>query len=186
MSKDTGTRRFLPIKSKTPDEYLRQHKINGLLVKLGVTDEQKDEAHLVASAEAGFSSWPVASKGNWPPNTITAKRAWCALKWLLLDEPKDSKETDEAWKCVNDFLAIKPLEAGLKHHLKGSEGRKIQKEVANSNHKKICAMFDMLGIEQQWGSKEAQVNETADRTNNSPATVWRALKKREGTITGAD
>lgn len=103
MSKDTGT------------EYLRQHKINGLLKKLGVTDEQKGAAHLVTLAEVRFLSWPVTSKVNWPSNTATAKRAWCALKWLMLDNPADSGDTDDAWKCVSEFTSTQELEAGTKH-----------------------------------------------------------------------
>jgi len=177
MSKDNGTRCFLPIKSMTPDEYLRQHKINGLLKKLGVTDEQKKLASLVPNAAVAFSFWPVTSKGQWPSNTTTARRAWCALKWLILDNPEDSKETDEAWKCVQEFLNSRALEAGAKHLLNAKDAGAKSRAASLAKAKKFADDVDGLMENNSRLTETAAVQKAAKNHNKAESTGWNYLKK---------
>ncbi len=161
------------MKAMTPEEYLSRHEINGLLRELGVTDEQKNSARLVPQDGVKFESWPVTSMANWPNNTANAKRAWCALKWLVLDDPKCSEDTEKADKYVSDFLerkksekvsaelekvsTSKELVAGKKHYASANKAGENARKEKLKRAVEYCKVIRTMKDKNKKLTKEAAV-----------------------------
>jgi hypothetical protein len=109
----------------TPEEHLATHDITLLLKKLGVTDEQLKSVQFWLRREHAFDLWPVTRAGDIPPPARPLIRAYCTLKWLILENPASSRDRDDAWRLVGDTMAAPIIEMGRKH--KAAQGDRAQK-----------------------------------------------------------
>lgn len=85
----------------TPEEYLASQPITVRLKKLGMTDAQLQEMQFIASTQqAPFDEWCFRKPLNMPENMFSLTKAYCALKWLILEEPPESRASKDAWLYV--------------------------------------------------------------------------------------
>jgi hypothetical protein len=103
----------------TPTEYLAQHPLTLHLKKLGLTDSQLAGVRFKQNDD-DFSDWPVIalekdSSERWPVDLLNIRHAWCALRWLILDNPPDSRDKRDAWDCVALYSTDHTYQAGAKH-----------------------------------------------------------------------
>ena len=101
---------------RTPQQYVASHLITKQLTKRGVTDEQLAQLRF-REKDRGypFDEWSFTWGGNLPPEAIPFVKAYCALKWLILEEPPASRDKEDAWRYVNDAMIAPAATIGLKH-----------------------------------------------------------------------
>lgn len=138
-------------KAMTPRQYLAQHELTARLhVRLkgyGVRTKSERDALLEDvqfSRRAGdeFRDWPVRSEG-WPiaersaeqrAGLLVDQRAWCTLRWLILENPPESRDRRDAWEALAMYLA-QPLFTATK-----VAGANLQRgrDAANAKRKAVA------------------------------------------------
>jgi hypothetical protein len=77
---------------------MEQHPFTSQLRSLGVTDEQLRAIQFHANNQGfPFDLWQVARVGDLPTEASNLIGPYCALKWLILDNPPWSRDKDDAW-----------------------------------------------------------------------------------------
>lgn len=91
---------------ETPEGYLARHPITLELKRLGMTDDQLQVLQFSPRRdELPFDLWPIRGPADdVPPLAINLFKAYCALKWLTLDNPPFSRDREDAWRCVGDVM----------------------------------------------------------------------------------
>lgn len=98
-----------------PTDYVAQHPITLKLKRLGIRDDQLDALHFHRpDLGDAFDSWRFVGPGYLPVSTISLLKAYCALKWLILDNPPRSRHRDDAWLLVAQTEAAPLVEIGLR------------------------------------------------------------------------
>jgi hypothetical protein len=100
----------------TPQEYVRTHPITIELTKRGVSDDQlaamrfrdKDQAH-------PFDQWACVWGNGMPVEAMPFVKAYCTLKWLILDDPPPSRDKDDAWRYASAAMMAPVVAMGLRH-----------------------------------------------------------------------
>jgi hypothetical protein len=108
--------------SQSPEEYLAGHELTQELRRQGVTDQQL-EAIRFWSNNAGwpFQQWTFTWANGTPETAIPLMKPYCALKWLILDDPPESRDRDDARQLVSVTLAAPVYRSGLKYRHAQSE-----------------------------------------------------------------
>jgi hypothetical protein len=98
---------------ETPGQYLESHCLTRELERLGVTDEQR-QAMRFRGANRGwpFDRWSYTWLGKMPVQAIPLVKAYCALKWLVLENPSYSRDKEDAWRLVAETMAAPTLAIG--------------------------------------------------------------------------
>jgi hypothetical protein len=145
------------------------------LTKRGVTGEQLVEIRFREKDRSyPFDQWSFTWGSNLPLEAIPFVKAYCALKWLILDEPPASRDKEDAWRYVNDSMIAHAATAGLKHReaqrrraqrprVKVTDdgqtiGQMVEQLIRNPEHKdetarelwpQFYAALDKLGLDPQ-------------------------------------
>jgi hypothetical protein len=103
-------------KNQTPTQYLESHDLTREFQRLGVTDEQLQSMRFRGSNKGWpFAQWSYTWLGTMPPpEAIPLVKAYCALKWLALENPADSRDIEDAWHLVSETIAAPIFKIGLK------------------------------------------------------------------------
>lgn len=127
----------------TPDEYLSQHAIRQYLKSRGLTDKQLEDVRFRYTEGDEFRDWRIRTPSL--PVTLlndqsvwSALRAWCALRWLILDHPDSSRNTRDAWDYIALHLAGPILEAGRKQLQHAHDQGRQSHDEALSRHKPLA------------------------------------------------
>lgn len=106
-------------------EYLEAHELTRRLDRLGVTREQRQSMQFTRSCKGQpFAEWTTCRVGEIPPDALLLIKPYCALKWLILEDPPESRDTDEAWTLVSAAVAAPIIEIGLRTKRAQSERAK--------------------------------------------------------------
>jgi hypothetical protein len=98
----------------TPEKMLSEHPLTIELKRRGLTDEQLLEFHFLGNNGGHpFDLWSFTWPEGLSTEALSLVKPFCALKWLLLDEPPSSRDTDDAWRLVADFLAAPLVAKGI-------------------------------------------------------------------------
>ena len=86
----------------TPEELVAAHPITAALKKLGVTQPQLDGMRFWRrrNGDWPFSLWPCTWIDGTPAEAEPLIRSYCALKWLMLENPPPGRDRDEAHAFV--------------------------------------------------------------------------------------
>lgn len=99
----------------TPTEYLERHPVTLTLKKFGVTDAQLAAIRFSGfNGEWPFDLWSFRGPENLPPKAISHIKPYCALKWLIIENPPHSREKEDAWRLVNDAQAAPVFAIGVR------------------------------------------------------------------------
>jgi hypothetical protein len=85
-----------------------------MLRDLGATDADLASIRFFKfNPELPFSSWPITG-----PEWLVLKhhglcKAYCAFRWLTLDDPPSSRNKDDAWTYIGQILAAPVYQLGL-------------------------------------------------------------------------
>jgi hypothetical protein len=101
---------------QTPTEYVASHEITQHLKGLGVTESQLDAMQF----RPNNVGRPIAQRTfTWgagtPHDAIPHIFAYCALKWLILDNPEPSRDKDDASLLVSAAMAAPIYRVGINH-----------------------------------------------------------------------
>lgn len=125
----------------TPKQYLATHELTARLKRLGIRPAQLNSVRFKMSEGDEFRDWRVinfapsrSSKSVahlWPENLFHEMRVWCTFRWLILDDPPESRDRRDAWDLVARYLAEPSFKAKQKQDANLSAGR----QTANSARK---------------------------------------------------
>src|SRR5581483_71333 len=127
----------------TPEQYLAEHALTLYLKQLGITERQLAAVRFSKGGTTEFSAWAVRSgvlleaDGSWtavegwpiqafenkPAFMHEAMRAWCTLRWLILENPPETRDRRDAWTFVSLYLAQDMFEAARKQINNLASGR---------------------------------------------------------------
>jgi len=113
---------------------LSTHPIVLELNRLGATEEQLENIRFWKKGEdCPFEEWPITWKGNLAPAAISLARAYCALKWIVLDDPPSSHDRDAAYRQIS-AIEIKPfIDTAERHSLAQSNRAKKKRKRINED-----------------------------------------------------
>jgi hypothetical protein len=108
--------------SLSAEEYVAGHELTQELRRRGLTDQQLEAIRFWGDNVGWpFQQWTFTWANGTPATAIPLMKSYCALRWLILDDPPGSRDKDDAWRLVGE-TSIAPLyEAGLKFRQKQSE-----------------------------------------------------------------
>src|SRR5579862_8649047 len=102
--------------TQPPEEYIASHEITLQLKRLGVTDGQLEAIRFRPNPKGRpFDQWSFTWGTGTPLTAITLMKAYCALKWLILENPEHSRDKDDAWHLVSVTVAAPIYRTGIKH-----------------------------------------------------------------------
>ena len=103
--------------TQTPAEYVASHELTLRLKDLEVTDEQLEAMRFRPKQESWpFDQWSFTwGTGTTPLAAIPLIKAYCALKWLILENPEPSRDKDDASLLVSAAMAAPIYRAGINH-----------------------------------------------------------------------
>lgn len=106
---------------------LAEHLLTAELKRRGLTDGQLAQCQFFHAVNAGvpFDNWVFRCPADISAARHEMVKAFCALRWLLLEDPPASRDTDDAWKLVAKVYDEQPA----------MEGR-ARAEVLRKNQKK--------------------------------------------------
>jgi hypothetical protein len=94
------------MKQLTPEQYLETHDLTRMLTSLGVTEEQRRGMRFRRKeADFPFDLRSFAFPDDLPGKAIFLVKAYCALKWLTLEDPSYSRDKEDAWRLVGETMA---------------------------------------------------------------------------------
>jgi hypothetical protein len=100
--------------SMAPEALLNEHALASRLRRLGVSAEQLEAMGFRWSNRGWpFEQWAVTWLEGTPEQAIPLVKAYCALKWLILEDPPGSADKDAAWRLVTETLAAPVHALGL-------------------------------------------------------------------------
>jgi hypothetical protein len=101
----------------TPQHYLASCELTKRLKKLGATDAQLEAVRFTGFNQGWhFDLWPFTWGPGTPPlECIGYLKTFAALKWLILENPPPSPDTDAARRLVNESLAAPIYIAGFRY-----------------------------------------------------------------------
>jgi hypothetical protein len=101
--------------SMTPDAFLNQHELTSWLRRLGVSAEQLEAMRFSwSNRDWPFEQWTVTWLEGTPEQAIPLVKPYCALKWVIVEDPPGSADKDAAWRLLAETLAAPVHALGLK------------------------------------------------------------------------
>jgi hypothetical protein len=108
--------------SQSPEVYLAGHELTQELRRKGLTDQQLEAIRFWGNNVGWpFQQWTFTWANGTPETAIPLMKPYCALKWLILDDPPGSRDKDDAGHLVDETLIAPVYEAGLKYRHAQSE-----------------------------------------------------------------
>jgi hypothetical protein len=108
--------------SQSPEEYLAGHELTRELRRQGLTDQQLEAIRFCWNNDGWpFRQWSFTWANGTPETAIPLMNAYCALKWLILDDPPGSRDKDDACRLVGETSIAPIYEANLKYRHQQSE-----------------------------------------------------------------
>ncbi len=137
--------------TQVPSEYLQTHELTRMLEVLGVTNEQLQGMRFTpTNKERPFDQWSVTFLGSTPPETISLVKAYCALKWLILDNPSSSRDKDDAWRLVSETLAAPTFKIGENTSCSQSERAKRPRGKITDDGKTLGQVIRELALKPEY------------------------------------
>ena len=95
---------------------LAAHPITVELKRRGARDDQLASVRFSSSNDGlSFDLWSFrAEVDEVSSDAIPLLKAYCALKWLMLDDPPSSPDRDQAWQLVAEVIAAPVFKIGLR------------------------------------------------------------------------
>jgi hypothetical protein len=101
---------------QAPAEYIATHDLTLQLKRLGVTDGQLEAMRFRPNQNGcPFDQWSFTWGPGTPIKVISLIKAYCALKWLILENPEYSRDRDDAQHHVSVTMAAPIYRLGIKH-----------------------------------------------------------------------
>jgi hypothetical protein len=89
----------------TPEEFLETHELTKELQHRGATLAQLSHCRFWGTNQNDqFDAWSFTWPEDLPPSALSLVKPFCALRWLVLDDPSSSRDKDDAWRLVSDVL----------------------------------------------------------------------------------
>jgi hypothetical protein len=102
--------------TQTPAEYVAHHEITRHLRGLGVTNTQLDGMKFRPNNTGRpFAQRTFTWGAGTPLDAVPHILAYCALKWLILENPEPSRDRDDASHIVSVAMAAPIYRAGINH-----------------------------------------------------------------------
>jgi hypothetical protein len=101
------------------------HPITAELKKRGATDDQLAAIRFRGKDRSTFDHWSFTWGGGTPLEALPLATAYCALKWLILEDPPSSRDKEDAWRYLSDSMIAPVVALGLKH--KEAQRRRAQR-----------------------------------------------------------
>jgi hypothetical protein len=101
--------------SETPQQLLERHPLTAQLRDLGMTPEQLDAVRFSTKNQGcPFDLWSITFAEGTPRDAIGLLKSYCTLKWLILEKPPSSRDTEDAWRQVSDTTFAPIYAIGLR------------------------------------------------------------------------
>ena len=143
--------------NETPSQYLETHSLTRKLARLGVTDEQRQSMRFSSSSKGWpFDTWSVQWVGDIPREAIPHVKAYCALKWLILEDPADSRDKEDAWRLVSETMAAPIVAMGVRTKDAQSRRAKNPRGRITSYGETLGQLIERLALQPQYRSDTAK------------------------------
>ncbi|MFZ1007453.1 MAG: hypothetical protein WAN65_11485 [Candidatus Sulfotelmatobacter sp.] len=137
--------------TETPSQYLESHYLTRELARLGVTDEQLQGMRFRSSnQDRPFSRWSYTWLGKIPSQVIPLVKAYCALKWLVLENPSYSRDKEDAWQLVAETMAAPTLAIGERARDAQSKRAKRPRGKITDDGETIDQVIQKLAVNPQY------------------------------------
>jgi hypothetical protein len=106
-----------------------------------------------------FNNWVVKWDDSTPnvPHPMGLIKAYCALKWLLLENPPSSRDRDDAWTFVHQELTAPLLLLGIR--TQSAQRERARKSRGKLNDQGITLLQIITRLVQRPGNRAAQAKE---------------------------
>jgi hypothetical protein len=96
------------------------------LKAIGVTDNQLQAVRFRSNnRDLPFDQWSFTFIPGTNTEVMDLTKAYCALRWLILEDPPGSRNKDDAWRLVSHTIAAPTYALGLKY--KDAQKRRAQR-----------------------------------------------------------
>jgi hypothetical protein len=95
--------------------YLEQHPITQEIRRRGARNEHLEAIRFSSfNRRLPFDRWSViGGPVELPVGAIAMLKAYCALKWLVIDDPGPSQDRDDAWRLVAETMVAPVFATGM-------------------------------------------------------------------------
>ncbi len=116
---------FVAPSHEIPEDHLAGHPLTQELKRLGASDEQLEGMRFRANnGWCAYDLWSFTYLADTPEVAIPLIKAYCALKWLILENPPHSRERDDAWRHISETIAAPTYHLGVQMRQRQSERAK--------------------------------------------------------------
>lgn len=159
----------------SPVEHVSEHAITKQLIRLGTTQLQLDAIRFgIRNNGWPFDQWSFTFPDDLPPNAIFLAKAYCVLKWLILEDPPATRDRDDAWRLLADTVNAPVIQAALgarderrKNSALGAEARRLYTDADRARWRTLAADPDVARNR----SKRRRAELIAQREGLQPAAV---------------
>jgi hypothetical protein len=143
--------------NETPSQHLEAHDLTRQLARLGVTEEQR-QAMRFRGTNKGWpiDLWSFEFLNTTPPQAMRLIKAYCALKWLILENPPYSRDKEDAWRLVNETMIAPIVAMGLRTKDAQSKRAKNPRGKVTSGGATIGQLIESLALQPQHRSDTAR------------------------------
>lgn len=143
--------------NETPSQYLETHDLTRKLASLGVTDEQRQAMRFRKTNKGWpFSQWTFEWLANTPREATSLIKSYCALKWLILEHPCDSRDKEDAWQLVSETMIAPVVAIGLRAKEAQSKRAKKPRGSITTGGEALCQLIGRLAQEPQYRTETAK------------------------------
>jgi hypothetical protein len=101
----------------SPLAFLQNHPITLALRASGITDQQLDSIRFWKCCDdTAFEHWPITFAGPIETGQLSGLRAYCALKWLVEEEPPSPSHHEAAARLVSEHEVHPIFQDGVNFH----------------------------------------------------------------------
>ncbi len=143
--------------NETPSQYLETHEFTRQLARMGVTEEQLQAMRFRRTNKGWpFDQWSFEWSETTPPEAFPLVRAYCALKWLILENPSYTRDKEDAWRLVSETMAAPIFMIGVKSKEAQSKRAKKPRGSITSGGETIGQLIERLALQPQHRSDTAK------------------------------
>lgn len=160
---------------QSPSDHLAQHGLTAEMLRIGVTPAQLDAIRFRANNKGwDFDQWLTDSPADLPAAALGFVRAYCALKWIVLEDPPATRNRRDAWDLIKDTLmaplvasAIAARAAQNKNSKLGAKARKIYSDADRERWKVLATEPEIA----RHPSKRRRAQLIAEREGRNRAAI---------------
>jgi len=146
-----------PAENQTHNEYLETHDLTRELKRLGVTNDQLQAMRFRGTNKGWpFDQWTFTWLCPIGLESLSLVRAYCALKWLILETPTNSRDTEDAWRLVGETMAAPTLAMGERTRRAQSERAKKPRGKITDGGTTIGQIIGYLAVGPQYQGNRAK------------------------------